>query len=96
EIPLSGRIAFIKARYLSLYTHHQTVIPPYVGPPSLVGPPSEVLACLSQWQVSHVLVDDHFIKEEASLRKTIDQFPGYFSRCYSSPPLTLFQFQVTK
>jgi hypothetical protein len=93
EIPPISRIAFIKHRYLALYTQHPTAIPPYLGPPSLVGPPSEVLAYLSKWQVSHVLLDDHFLKEETSLRKTMDQFPDYFSRCYSSPPLTLFRFK---
>lgn len=96
ETPMSGRIAFIKPRYLSLYTHRQTVIPPYLGPPSLIGPPSKTLEYLARWQVSQVLLDDHFVNEEKSLRKTMDQFPGYFSLCYSSPPLTLFGFKDKK
>lgn len=94
EIPSNDRIAYIKPRYLSLYTNHPTVIPPYMGPPSLIGPPAEILGYLSHWQVRHVLLDDHFVTEETSLRKTMAQFPNYFSPRFSLPPLTLYQFKT--
>jgi hypothetical protein len=96
ETPQIGRIAYIKPRYLSLYTNRQTIIAPFMGPPALTGPPSKVLAHLSHWKVNYILLDNHFVKEEEVLRKTMDQFPECFSLYYSSAPLTLFQFQLKK
>ena len=92
EIPVAGRIAYIKPRYLSLYSGHPTAILPFMGPPSLVGPPSNILDYLSHWRITHVLLDDHFKREEYVTRQTINQFPRSFSTVYTCPHLTLLRF----
>lgn len=92
EIPVTGRIAYIKPRYLSLYSDHLTAILPFMGPPSLVGPPSKVFDYLSHWRITHVLLDDHFKEEEHVTRQTIKQFPQSFSTVYTCPHLTLLRF----
>jgi hypothetical protein len=92
ELPHSARIAYIKPRYLSLYTDHQTVIPPFLGPPSYTGPALEIITYLSDWQVAYVLLDDHFRNEEKALRDTMAHFPDRFSLSFASPPLFLYRF----
>jgi hypothetical protein len=94
KLPQDARIAYYKLRYLSLYTDRQTVIPPFLGPPSFSGPTSQIINYLKQWQVTHILLDDQFIIEEKPLRKTMEQFPDYFSSCYASPPLHLYKFSA--
>lgn len=92
EIPDSERIAYVKPRYLSLYSQHQTAILPFMGPPSSVGPPSKIIAYLSHWKITYVLLDDHFKEEEQVTRQAIKDLPQAFSVVYSSPPLTLLRF----
>ena len=94
ELPKDARIACFKLRYLSLYTDRQTVIPPFLGPPSFVGPPEQIINYLRQWQVTYILLDDQFSHDEMPLRKTLAQFPEYFSFGYTSPPLHLYQFST--
>ncbi len=93
EIPLKARIAYVKPRYLSLYSDHPTAILPFMGPPSLVGPPSKIFDYLSHWRVTHVLLDDHFMEEERITRQMIKQLPQAFSKVYSWPSLTLLSFK---
>jgi len=87
ELPEDCRIAYIKPRYLALYSHKPTVIP------TLTKPPNQIINQLSCWKVTHVLLDDHFLKEESSLRKALHQSPHFFSPLYTYPPLSLFTFK---
>lgn len=86
KLPLDCRIAYIKPRYLSYTSHRPTVIP------TLSKPPIQILNQLSRWQVTHVLLDDNFIQEETFLRKTVNQYPEFFSPLYVTRPLYLFSF----
>jgi 4-amino-4-deoxy-L-arabinose transferase-like glycosyltransferase len=87
EISVTSRIAYIKPRYLSLYSQRPTAIPP------LEGPPSKVLEYLQHQKVSYVLLDDHFIQDETSIRNTIKTYPEYFFPVYSNPPFILYRLK---
>ncbi len=86
KLPRDCRIAYIKPRYLSYYSHRPTVIP------TLSRPPRQILNQLSRWRVTHVLLDDNFIQEESFLRQTINQNPEFFSPLHVHRPLYLFSF----
>jgi hypothetical protein len=92
KLPASERIAYIRPRYLSLYTGHPTVVPPFLGPPSFTGPSKELLDYLRKWNVSYVLLDDHFKTDENALRRTIDHYPSLFAAHYRIFPLSLYRF----
>lgn len=94
ETALPDRIAYIKPRYLSLYSNRLTAILPFMGPPSLVGSPSTIINYLSEKKIGYILLDDHFKQEEDVLRQTIKQFPQAFSEIRSLPPLTLLQVNL--
>lgn len=87
KLPLNCRIAYIKPRYLSFYSHRPTVVP------TLTNTPNQMINQLSSWKVTHVLLDENFLQEESSLRKVIDQYPKLFSPLTSCPPLSLFLFK---
>lgn len=84
ELPPDSRLVYIKPRYLSLYSHRLTAMPP------VKAPPEKVFAYLKQVAVSHVLLDHNFLTEEKMLRQTIKRFPQCFSLIYNDSNFSLF------